>query len=164
MPRATNERTNKSRGQTPSGLNQSQAGRQTDRQWGKVNHSDFRTLTPQLHKLNQGNNNKGSKESEGVTRGSTRESRAAVPATAALRHLSFNRFGCTAHSVVGYLPIKLKWQLARDSAGHAHYARHKGTVCLSVCQSVLLQVEWARFQWKIKFAQLIPLVLSLSGN
>lgn len=134
MPRATNERTNKSRGQTPSGLNQSEAGRQTDRQC-KVNHSDFRTLTPQLHKLNQGNNNKGSKESEGVTRGSTRESRAAVPATAALRHLSFNRFGCTAHSVVGYLPIKLKWQLARDSAGHAHYARHKGLVCLSASLS-----------------------------
>lgn len=132
MPHATcNERTNKSRGQTPSGLNQSQAGRQTDRQWGKVNHSDFRTLTPQLHKLNQGNNNKESKGSEGET---TRESRAALPATAALRHLSFNRFGCTAHSVVGYLPIKLKWQLARDSAGHAHNARHKGAVSLSCCR------------------------------
>lgn len=133
MPRATNERTNKSRGQTPSGLNQSQAGRQTDRQWGKVNHSDFRTLTPQLHKLNQGNNNKGSKESGGVT-GEQQDS-PGQHCQQLLHCVSFNRFGCTAHSVVGYLPIKLKWQLARDSAGHAHYARHKGLVCLSASLS-----------------------------
>lgn len=65
MPRAANEQTNPAGKRRRGLIKVRQAGRQTDGQWGKVNHSDFRTLTPQLHKPNQDNNNKVSKGSEG---------------------------------------------------------------------------------------------------
>lgn len=91
--------TNKSRGQTPTGLNQCE-------------DSDFRTLTPQLHKPNQNNNSSS---------GWSRQSR-----IAALR------------PPVACLPIKLKWQLARDS----RWTRPLGAsacppACLSVCLPLL---------------------------